>query len=72
MKSLKKVLNKILEVVCIAIFAFITIIGLYQIITRYVFNAPSTVSEELLTFHLHGIISCSLSFWKTDHMENGI
>lgn len=50
MKSLKKVLNKILEVVCIAIFAFITIIGLYQIITRYVFNAPSTVSEELLTF----------------------
>lgn len=50
MKSLKKVLNKILKVVCIAIFAFITIIGLYQIITRYVFNAPSTVSEELLTF----------------------
>jgi TRAP-type C4-dicarboxylate transport system permease small subunit len=39
-----------LKGVCIAIFAFITIIGLYQIITRYVFNAPSTVSEELLTF----------------------
>ena len=50
MIKLKNILTKILEVICVIMFAFITIVGTYQIVTRYVFNAPSTVSEELLTY----------------------
>lgn len=71
MKNLKMMLNKVLEIVCISLFAFITIVGTYQIITRYVFNAPSTVSEELLTFSFTwmALISAALVFGKREHMR---
>ncbi|WP_125153551.1 TRAP transporter small permease [Clostridium rectalis] len=71
MKSLKRKIDKILEIVCIFLFAFITIVGTYQIITRYVFNAPSTVSEELLTFSFTwmALLAAALVFGKRDHMR---
>ena len=50
MSNLKNIMNKVLETVCVFIFAFITVVGTYQIVVRYVFNSPSTVSEELLTY----------------------
>ena len=45
---------RVLSIVIIFLFAFMTVIGTYQIVTRYFFNKPSTVSEELLTYSLHG------------------
>lgn len=71
MKALKNSLNKILEVICIGLFAFITILGTYQIITRYVFNSPSTISEELLTFSFTwlALLASALVFGKRDHMR---
>ncbi|MBU3112186.1 TRAP transporter small permease [Clostridium lacusfryxellense] len=71
MKNFKAKLTKALEVICISLFVFITIIGLYQIITRYVFNAPSTVSEELLTFSFTwmALLSAALVFGKREHMR---
>lgn len=71
MKSLKRILNRALEIVCISLFVFITIIGMYQIITRYVFNSPSSFSEELLTFSFTwmALLSAALVFGKRDHMR---
>lgn len=71
MGNLKIKLTKALEVICISLFVFITIVGLYQIITRYVFNSPSTVSEELLTFAFTwmALLSASLVFGKREHMR---
>ena len=46
MSNLKNIMNKVLETVCVFIFAFITVVGTYQIVVRYVFNSPSTVSED--------------------------
>ena len=71
MKSVIKVFNKCLEAVCIFIFAFIVVVGSYQIITRYVFNSPSTKSEELLTYSFTwlAMLSAALVFGKRDHME---
>lgn len=71
MASLKNKMIKVLEVLCIAIFAFITCVGTYQIITRYVFNAPSTVSEELLTFSFTwlALLATALVFGKREHMR---
>ncbi len=73
MQKFKYNLNKALEIVCIALFVFITIIGSYQIITRYVFNSPSTVSEELLTYSFTwlALLSASLVFAKREHMRMG-
>lgn len=71
MQNLKNALNKVLEVICIVLFAFITIVGTYQIVTRYVFNAPSTISEELLTFSFTwmAFLAAALVFGKREHMR---
>lgn len=70
MGNLVKYFNRALEWVCISIFVFIVIVGTYQIVTRYVFNAPSTKSEELLTYSFTwlALLSASLVFGKRDHM----
>lgn len=71
MHSFKEKMTKILEIVSIALFAFITIVGTYQIITRYVFNSPSTKSEELLTYSFTwlALLAAALVFGKRDHMR---
>ena len=71
MQSLKHGMDKVLAVICSVLFAFMTVIGTYQIVTRYVFNAPSTISEELLTFTFTwmSILAAALVFGKRDHMR---
>lgn len=71
MRRFKGVITKALEVICVVLFVFITIVGTYQIVTRYVFNAPSTISEELLTFSFTwmALLSAALVFGKREHMR---
>ena len=71
MIQLRKYLDKTLEIICVAIFVFITIVGCYQIITRYVFNSPSTISEELLIFSFTwlSLLAAALVFGKKEHMR---
>ena len=71
MQKLKRVLDRILEWVCIALFAVMIIVGTYQIVTRYFFNAPSTISEELLTytFTWMALLAAAYVFGKRDHMR---
>lgn len=70
---MKNIVTKILEIICIVLFIFITIVGTYQILTRYVFNSPSTVSEELLTYSFTwlALLSAALVFGKREHMRMG-
>lgn len=71
MKTLKQNMDKALSAVCIILFIAMTVIGTYQIVTRYVFNAPSTVSEELLTFTFTwmSLLAAAFIFGKKDHMR---
>lgn len=71
MIKIRQSLDKVLEVICVVIFIFITIVGFYQIITRYVFNSPSTVSEELLIFSFTwlSLLASALVFGKKEHMR---
>ena len=48
--TIRKWLDKIVETICILLFALMVVVGSYQIITRFIFNNPSTISEELLTY----------------------
>ena len=50
MKSLRKILDTILHLLGGVSLAAMTILTTYQVITRYVFNAPSTWSEELVGY----------------------
>ncbi|MCI6886750.1 MAG: TRAP transporter small permease [Lachnospiraceae bacterium] len=76
METMHKVrdgIRKVLGVVIVALFACMTLIGTYQIVTRYCFNKPSTVSEELLTytFTWMALLASAYVFGRRDHMRMG-
>lgn len=50
MKALRNILNKALNILAGGSLAVMVILTTYQVITRYVFNAPSTWSEELVGY----------------------
>ena len=69
--KIRKGMNTIVSTICIVLFAVMVVVGTYQIITRFIFNNPSTVSEELLTytFAWMAIFSSAYVFGKRDHMR---
>lgn len=71
MKSLRDILDKTIIGICVLLFAFMTIVGTYQILTRYVLKAPSTVSEELISYSFAwmSMFAASYIFGKRDHMR---
>lgn len=73
LQAVRKVLNSILTVAIVVLFAAMVIIGTYQIVTRYFFNKPSTVSEELLTYSFAwmSLFATAFVFGKRDHMRMG-
>lgn len=73
LKSIRKVMDTAIKVVCIALFAFMVVIGTYQILVRYIFNSPSTVSEELLTYSFTwmALFAAAYVFGKREHMRMG-
>lgn len=73
MHKVRAGIMKFLGIAIIFLFAFMTVIGTYQIVTRYFFNRPSTVSEELLTyaFTWMALLGSAYVFGKRDHMRMG-
>lgn len=70
MQAIRAVLDKTITVICVALFMFMTVIGTYQIVTRYFFNSPSTISEELVTYSFTwlSILSAALVFGSRGHL----
>ena len=73
MHKVRAGIMRILGIVIICLFAMMTVIGTYQIVTRYFFNRPSTVSEELLTYSFTwmSLLASAYVFGKRDHMRMG-
>lgn len=73
MQKLRNIINTVLSTACAFLFAVMVIVGSYQIITRFIFNSPSTVSEELLTYSFAwmALLSSAYVFGKRDHMRMG-
>ena len=69
--KIRKGLNAVVSTICVILFAVMVIVGTYQIVTRFIFNSPSTVSEELLTytFAWMAMFSSAYVFGKRDHMS---
>ncbi|CEP80622.1 2%2C3-diketo-L-gulonate TRAP transporter small permease protein YiaM [uncultured Clostridium sp.] len=70
MNKFRNILNKVIEVICITLLAFMVVLGTWQIITRYILNNPSTVSEDLLiySFVWMSLLGSAYVFGKKDHM----
>lgn len=71
--ALRKGINVALSSACAFIFAAMVVIGTYQIVTRFIFNSPSTISEELLTYSFTwmALLATAYVFGKRDHMRMG-
>ncbi len=73
LKTVRGVLNKVLGGINVFLFAFMVVIGTYQILVRYLFNKPSTVSEELMTYSFSwmALFAAAYVFGKREHMRMG-
>ena len=73
MHKIRAGIMRVLGIVITCLFALMTLIGTYQIVTRYFFNRPSTVSEELLTYSFTwmALLASAYVFGKRDHMRMG-
>ncbi|ERT69187.1 hypothetical protein HMPREF0202_00921 [Cetobacterium somerae ATCC BAA-474] len=71
MNNIRKGLDKVLLGTCVALFAFMTLMGTYQISSRYIFKSPSTVSEELISYSFAwmAMLAAAYIFGKRDHMK---
>ena len=71
--SIRKGIDTVLSYACGIVFAFMVCVGTYQIVTRYFFNSPSTVSEELLTYSFTwmALLAAAYVFGKRDPMRMG-
>ena len=49
---MRKIIDKILEVMCTAIMGYMVLAVCWQVITRFVLKNPSTVTEEILRYLL--------------------
>ena len=69
--KIRKGMDKTVSTICIILFALMVVIGCYQIIARFIFNNPSTISEELLTytFAWMAMFASAYVFGKHDHMR---
>ena len=70
MNKLRNILNKVIETICMMLLVFMVVLGTWQIITRYVLNNPSTISEDLLiySFVWMALLGSAYVFGKKDHM----
>ena len=71
METLKNCLNKIIEIFCIVLMTFMTILVTWQVITRYVFNNPSAVTEQLCQYLFIWLVlfGSAYIFGKREHMQ---
>ena len=71
--KIREGIDLVLSWACAALFALMVIVETYQIVVRYFFNSPSTVSEELLTYSFTwmALLASAYVFGKRDHMRMG-
>lgn len=70
METLRKGLDKVLEFICCALLALMTILVTWQVISRYLLNSPSTITEELVLFSFvwMGLLGGAYLFGRNEHM----
>lgn len=64
-------LAKILSIFTVALLAIMSVLIVYQVLSRYIFNAPSNITDELLRFSLiwMGISGAVLCFMNGSHLS---
>lgn len=71
MKTFKLQLDKVLKLLCVVIFIAMVCLTTYQVVVRYVFNNPSSISETLTRYLFVWLIilSATYVFGQRDHIS---
>lgn len=69
MKKLLAILDQFEKAVCCFFLAVILLILTYQVATRYIFNTPSLVSEEIARYLYIVFIYLSMSYAEREHVH---
>ena len=71
MKRIKYILDKTIEIFCIAIMGIMTLLVTWQVITRYVFNKPSVFTEQTSQYLFVWLVmyGSAYVFGKREHMQ---
>lgn len=74
MKIVKNILDKITSYVSVFIFIMMVLMVTYQVIARYIFSAPSSVTEILTRYAFVWliIISATYMFGQREHINIGV
>lgn len=70
MEKIKSILDKIISTVCVVVFIAMALLTTYQVVTRYVFKSPSSISETLTRYLFVWlvILSATYVFGQRDHI----
>jgi TRAP-type C4-dicarboxylate transport system permease small subunit len=70
MTKVKTLLDKVIATLCVIIFIAMVLLTTFQVISRYVFNSPSSVSEILTRYSFVWLIllSATYVFGQRDHI----
>lgn len=71
METLRNGLDKVIEIFCIVLMAVMTTLVTWQVITRYVFNNPSAVTEQLCQYLFIWLVlfGAAYIFGRREHMQ---
>lgn len=71
LNKIKKMVDKFLEWLCILMLAVMTVLVVYQVVTRYVFKSPSRFSEAAAQYLFVWLVmfASALVFGARDHLE---
>lgn len=71
MKTIKNILDKITSVSCVVVFIAMVLLVTYQVIARYFFQSPSSVTEALTRYAFVWliIISATYIFGQREHIN---
>src|SRR5699024_11519630 len=70
MESVKRLVDRVLEVITITLFLVMVGVTTWQVISRYVLNAPSSMTEEIVKFSLIwlSMLSAAYVIGKKSHI----
>ena len=73
MEAAKRLVDRILEWICVILLALMTILVTYQVIVRYVFNSPNAYTESLSKYMFVWMIlyASAYVFGLREHMNIG-
>jgi TRAP-type transport system small permease protein len=71
MQTIRKFVDKVIEFICISFVAIMTVLVTWQVITRYFFKNPSTVTEQLSKYMFVWLVllAAAYVFGKREHMS---